>query len=64
MLYFVMSQVSSLSNDRRAFNRPILWERDIAQAYDIISFKIAYRIFPKNDQLPHRQDFCYVKWFL
>ena len=28
------------------------------------SFKIAYRIFPKNDLLPHRQDFCYVKWFL
>ena len=26
------------------------------------SFKIAYRIFPKNDLLPHRQDFCYVKW--
>ena len=28
------------------------------------SFKIAYRFFPKNDNLPHRQDFCYVKWFL
>ncbi len=28
------------------------------------AFKIAYRIFPKNDLLPHRQDFCYVKWFL
>ena len=28
------------------------------------SFKIAYRIYPKNDKLPHRQDFCYVKWFL
>ncbi len=28
------------------------------------SFKIAYRIYPKNDLLPHRQDFCYVKWFL
>ena len=26
-------------------------------------FKVAYRIFPKNDRLPHRQDFCYVKWF-
>ena len=25
--------------------------------------KTAYRIFPKNDRLPHRQDFCYVKWF-
>jgi len=27
------------------------------------SFKIAYRLFPKNDLLPHRQDFCYVKWY-
>ncbi len=27
------------------------------------SFKVAYRIFPKNNDLPHRQDFCYVKWF-
>jgi starch phosphorylase len=25
-------------------------------------FKSAYRIFPKNENLPHRQDFCYVKW--
>ena len=27
------------------------------------SFKVCYRIYPKNDKLPHRQDFCYVKWF-
>ena len=27
------------------------------------SFKVAYRMFPKNDALPHRQDFCYVRWF-
>ena len=27
------------------------------------SFKVAYRMFPKNKDLPHRQDFCYVKWF-
>lgn len=26
-------------------------------------FKIAYRMFPKHKDLPHRQDFCYVKWF-
>ena len=25
------------------------------------SFKVGYRMFPKNDLLPHRQDFCYVK---
>ncbi|MEG1660658.1 MAG: glycosyltransferase family 1 protein [Bacteroides sp.] len=27
------------------------------------SFKVAYRMFPKNSDLPHRQDFCYVRWF-
>ena len=26
------------------------------------SFKVACRMFPKNDLLPHRQDFCYVRW--
>ncbi len=26
------------------------------------SFKVAYRLYPKNVNLPHRQDFCYVKW--
>ena len=25
-------------------------------------FKSAVRMYPKNDLLPHRQDFCYVKW--
>ena len=25
-------------------------------------FKSAVRMYPKNDKLPHRQDFCYVKW--
>ena len=27
------------------------------------SFKVAYRMYPKNEALPHRQDFCYVRWF-
>ena len=26
------------------------------------SFKSCVRMFPKNKNLPHRQDFCYVKW--
>ena len=26
------------------------------------SFKVSYRMFPKNPELPHRQDFCYVRW--
>ena len=27
------------------------------------NFKSAVRMYPKNSNLPHRQDFCYVKWF-
>ena len=27
------------------------------------SFSFAIRIFPKHPDLPHRQDFCFVKWF-
>jgi starch phosphorylase len=27
------------------------------------SFKIACRMFPQHPDLPHRQDFCYVRWF-
>ncbi len=31
---------------------------------DAGSFKVCYRMYPKNKNLPHRQDFCYVKWFV
>ena len=27
------------------------------------TFKYAFRMFPKNEDLPHRQDFCFVRWF-
>lgn len=26
------------------------------------TFKLCVRMYPKNANLPHRQDFCYVKW--
>ncbi len=26
-------------------------------------FKYAFRLFPKNSDLPHRMDMCYVHWF-
>lgn len=26
------------------------------------NFRCCVRMFPKNENLPHRQDFCYVKW--
>ena len=25
-------------------------------------FNYAFRVYPKNAALPHRQDFAYVKW--
>ena len=31
-------------------------------ASDAGAFKCAVRMYPKNDLLPHRQDFSYVKW--
>lgn len=27
------------------------------------TFRYAFRMFPKNENLPHRMDFCYVRWF-
>ena len=27
------------------------------------SYKVAYRLYPKNPQLANRQDMCYVRWF-
>lgn len=27
------------------------------------TYKYAFRMFPKNENLAHRQDFCYVRWF-
>ena len=26
------------------------------------TYKAAVRMFPKNENLPHRQDFAYVRW--
>lgn len=28
------------------------------------SFKVAYRMYPKSKDLPYRQDFAYVRWFV
>ena len=32
------------------------------EASEAGAYKWAVRMFPKNDLLPHRQDFAYVKW--
>ena len=26
-------------------------------------YKYSFRMYPKNSDLPHRQDFAYVRWF-
>ena len=32
------------------------------EAVEAGTYKAAVRMYPKNSNLPHRQDFCYVKW--
>ena len=32
------------------------------EAVEAGPYKYAVRMFPQNKELPHRQDFCYVKW--
>ena len=27
------------------------------------SYKVAFRMYPKHALMPHKQDFCYVRWF-
>jgi len=27
------------------------------------AFRYSFRMYPKNADLPHRQDFAYVRWF-
>ena len=33
------------------------------EASEAGTYKAAVRMYPKNDNLPHRQDFSYIKWF-
>ena len=41
-----------------------LYTFQVKQCFSISgSSKVAYRMFPNNVDLPHRQDFCYVRWF-
>ena len=41
-----------------------LYTFELTSSIDLAgSYKIAYRMYPKNSNLPNRQDFCYVRWF-
>lgn len=46
-----------VKQEGNVFTFKVTFEPDEAGAY-----KCAVRMYPKNEQLPHRQDFCYVKW--
>lgn len=35
----------------------------ITRMFSAGSFKQAFRMYPNHPLLPHRQDFCYVRWF-
>ena len=38
-----------------------IFEGDLAP-HQFGQYKSAIRMYPKNKNLPHRQDFCYIKW--
>ena len=41
-----------------------LYTFELTSSIDLAgSYKVAYRMYPKNSNLPNRQDFCYVRWF-
>lgn len=41
-----------------------LYTFELTSSVDLAgSYKVAYRMYPKNKNLPNRQDFCYVRWF-
>lgn len=46
-----------IKQEGNLFTFKVTFEADEAGSY-----KCAVRMYPKNHLLPHRQDFCYVKW--
>lgn len=49
---------------RKAERRPVVPSLQATSGiFNAGSFKQAFRMYPKNALLPHRQDFCYVRWF-
>ena len=50
-------EFKQVGRDGNKFTFELELEPDIAGTY-----RSCVRMFPKNANLPHRQDFCYVKW--
>lgn len=41
-----------------------LYTFELTSNFDLAgSYKIGYRMYPKNKEMLYRQDFCYVRWF-
>jgi len=55
-VYFVQ-QFKMIGHEGDNYTFETMVEPDIAG-----SFRTCVRMYPKNANLPHRQDFCYVKW--
>ena len=54
---FRVREFDMVKRDGNLYTFEVVVEPDIAGSY-----KTCVRMFPKNKELPHRQDFCYVKW--
>ncbi len=54
---FRVREFNVVGHEGNNYTFEVEFEPDVAGAY-----KGCVRMFPKNANLPHRQDFCYVKW--
>ena len=54
---FRVREFQVVGHEGNNYTFEVEFEPDVAGAY-----KGCVRMFPKNANLPHRQDFCYVKW--
>lgn len=54
---FSVHEFKQVSHEGNNYTFELEVEPDMAGA-----FRSCVRMFPKNKDLPHRQDFCYVKW--
>ena len=58
------------AGEYKAFEMPVIKREGSVLTFELDHtikhsgvFKVGFRLFPKNDLLPHRQDFAYTKWF-
>ncbi|WP_337933838.1 alpha-glucan family phosphorylase [Hallella sp.] len=54
---YSVHEFKMVGHDGNNYHFELTYESDHAG-----SFRSCVRMFPKNANLPHRQDFCYVKW--